>query len=233
MIFINFLIREQQFKNANEDPGRPNFIHSSWTDDTMVFLSTSHSARHIRDGFVKSEKGETIVVMLAEDVQQAINLKYGNHTVGTMYKTNNPLDDPNYCEESEYRDFFIKNTLLKRGIVFDFHIMASKRPHDIDVGTNYFKNIGGNAELAQKVENHFKANGLDARTDFMFKADPDFGFSRKVHEANPQLLAFQFELNFRQFLSNERYVNLVYTFVTLVELLIADLELIADDKIQS
>lgn len=228
---IHYLVREQEFKYANEQPDRPNFIHSNWTEDTNVFLSTSHSARHIRDGYVKSEYGETLVVMLAEDVQEVINLKYGKHVVGTMYKTNNPLDDPNYCEESEYRDYFIANTLSKRGIVFDFHIMASNRPHDIDFGTNHYKNVNNDKALSEKVRHHLVESGIDTRIDFLFKADPEYGFSKMVHEANPQLLTFQFEINYRQFLSNESYINLVYSFVSLVELLIVELELFTDGHI--
>ncbi|WP_102345386.1 hypothetical protein [Bacillus sp. Marseille-P3661] len=98
-----------------------------------IMLSAPHSVPQLRKG--KPKMGEFLTGVLVQLIHQQTNCF-------AAYKTKNMQDDANFDESNPYKDALvhcIQNEQIN--FLIDVHIMSSKRPASIEIGTGKGKNI--------------------------------------------------------------------------------------------
>lgn len=204
-------------EKMKEEEERPNFIEEYYSEDNRVFISCPHSYRHKREGKVKSEQGEVHTAIIAKEIAKHINEKNKKNLVYIIYKTNNEDDDPNYSEESEYREYVINRLKNKSGIFIDLHTMSNKRKQDIELGTNNYNNIKQDKELLTRIKNIFMQRGMEVTNDQIFFASDENNVSKNVAKSCEKIKSIQIEMNWRNYIEEEKYKNLIKSLIELIE----------------
>lgn len=212
---MDFIQRGEKFARLSHK--NKEFVLKNVSKDNIVFLSASHSARHLRNNVVKSEKGECCTPIIIQDIMTLLNLKYNKKVVGIMYKTGNELDDPNFTEDSNYRNKAHSILKDKKILTIDFHNMHFGRDYDIDIGVNNFANVKNDKELVFKLRDKFLENKLNVKVDNLFKADPVNNFSRTCAELNDDIKSIQLEMNFKLLFKKEDYTSYIYSVVSFLD----------------
>lgn len=156
--------------------------------DLPILLSSCHSVEHFRKCQIKYGEYMTgvIVTILRE------RLKCSGIT-----KVVNNFTDPNYDPRHAYRDCCV-NYVQSNNILFffDFHIMSDKHENDIEILTNYGKNIQGNNNYGLLIKDIFECNGFKTVIDNNFDASKEFNVSGVVSRKT-NIPCIQFEINWR------------------------------------
>ncbi len=174
-----------------------------------IILTAPHSVSQQREGEKKSSEYRTglIVIMLQELT--------GAHIA---YKTENLSDDANYdlnCDfKSALSEYIAHNSI---DLLMDFHISASSREFDFDIGTGRGKNIKYRRELVNKIvsglENH---NYERVYQDHIFRAEHPGTVSSTISSKNG-IPSLQIEINWNCISSYQKTRELVYVFSQLIK----------------
>lgn len=126
-----------------------------------VMISSPHCVDNIRNGEKKS------LEVKLKDI--ALELYKGTNC-HAIYKTVVDNDDPNYSEESEYRnsliDYINTNNI---NFLIDLHGMKNNKL-DLEIGTNHLININNSKILYKYICNYFKSKNYKYSIDTKFAA---------------------------------------------------------------
>ncbi len=154
-----------------------------------IIISAPHSVTHFRDG--NEKQGEFITGAIAKILQNRLNCT-------CITKIKNDRTDPNYDSIHPYKEA-IKELVSEKGITLlvDLHIMSSKRPAAIEIGTGKGKNIFNNAYLATILRETFESNLIGpVIMDELFTAGNVNTVSSDVSRS-VKIPCIQIELNWR------------------------------------
>lgn len=117
-----------------------------------IILSSPHSVTHFREGKIK--QGEFMTGALVKILQKRLNCF-------AITKTKNDLTDPNYDGFHPYKEV-IKKVVTEFNLkyLFDLHIMSSKRPSAIEIGTGNGKNVFNNPQYAGIIKESFESQNI-------------------------------------------------------------------------
>lgn len=138
---------------------KPNYIIEQGVGNIM--LSASHSVEQTRNGELKYGEYETGALV------KIIHDKTNCHII---YKAYNENDDANFDSKCKYKDAlikYIKDNNIK--YLIDLHQLSSDRNVEINIGTNYYKNLNNDKVFLNNVINAFK--------DFNISIDNPFAAS--------------------------------------------------------
>lgn len=157
--------------------------------DIPVLLSAPHSVEQIREGKIKFSETKTAPIVQYVHEQTGC---YG------AFKTMNFNDDANYDDENYYKDELI-NLVKKHKIkvLFDLHIMAAHREHNIDIGTGRGENIFQRNDIREIIKRNFERNDVDqVKVDHLFAATFKNTVSATVAR-ECKIPCFQIEFNWK------------------------------------
>ncbi|UFT98662.1 hypothetical protein KO561_15895 [Radiobacillus kanasensis] len=174
------------------------FISEDFSDDRgfhiekgsyPILLSAPHSVEQWRNN--QEKVGEYLtgpfVMLLKEDTD-----------CFCMYKTRNQKDDANYDEAHAYKDEMV-NLVKEHNIqyVLDLHIMSDRRSHFVDIGTGKGKNINGEEEKIQRLNEILASHQVShVKVDHVFSAAFPHTVSSTVHRETG-VFGIQIEMNWR------------------------------------
>ena len=129
----------------------------------IVLLSCPHSVFQTRKGKYKKPEIGALFVSIA-----VLN----NTNCYLIAKTQNNGDDANFDSESTYKSKIkelISNGYIK--YVLDLHCLDKKRKCDINLGTNFRRNIKTNKTAYKLLKNNLKSNGFKTKIDLPFNGN--------------------------------------------------------------
>ncbi|MCQ2555734.1 MAG: hypothetical protein MJ149_00175 [Clostridia bacterium] len=130
--------------------------------ESDILISMPHAVNQTRLG--KPKYAEPGTVSLGLWLAKQLNASY-------IVKTQNNFDDANFDESSAYKDK-IAQLIATKGIkyIIDLHGLKKSRPCDINLGTNFGKNIETDVKLYNELTKGLQAKGFVFDTDTPFMA---------------------------------------------------------------
>ena len=166
------------------------FNFNTFEGDIPILLSAPHAVRATRDGMIKS------CDMLTGGIVEYLCNNLGTYGI---IRSCNLNDDPNKDSDGfgmQYKEAI--NLMIKKyGIVtlIDFHGCGDNHGFDVDIGTNFGKNINYFDDSLSCIVNGLNGIGkimIDAR----FRASGEANISRYIHETS-RITCYQIELSNR------------------------------------
>ncbi len=152
-IFKDYYFRRKLFLNENKDK---DFVYNK--TQSRILLSCPHGVPQTRLGFSKYAEIGALAVTL--ELAEKLN-------TNMIAKTSNNFDDANFDEVSPYKNK-IKKELDNLSYIIDFHGLASRREMDVNLGTNFGRNVSANPKLFQKLARALRNAGLIVTVDNPF-----------------------------------------------------------------
>lgn len=157
-----------------------------------VIFSAPHGTVHVRDGRLKPAETDTGIIA------RELNDGWG---FPVLIKTGNADDDPNFCEQSAYRDELAKRVEEFGAVaIVDVHQMVHQHGVLVDIGTGHGENLWGKEQLVRAIEQQFEEAGISpVGIDSKFAAAGAHTVSADIsHRCG--IPCFQLELNSSMFL---------------------------------
>ena len=151
--FTNYYFRRKLFLANNRDKDYV-YVKSS----SRILLSCPHGVEQTRLGLRKYAEIGALAVTLELAERLDTNM---------IAKTSNNFDDANFDEISPYKNK-IKKELDNLGYIIDFHGLSNKREMDVNLGTNFGRNVSSNPKLFQKLARALRNAGLVVTVDNPF-----------------------------------------------------------------
>ncbi|SOC02595.1 hypothetical protein SAMN05880501_10370 [Ureibacillus xyleni] len=146
----------EQLKHMEKAYKEENFPESSTFElikgELPVILSSPHSVTHFREG--KLKQGEFMTGAIVKVLQKKLNCF-------AITKTKNDFSDPNYDDIHPYKEA-VKEIVTEHHLRFlmDLHIMSSKRPNAIEIGTGVGKNVFHNTKYEGIIKESFESKSI-------------------------------------------------------------------------
>ena len=137
-----------------------NVDHVLYKGIGTVLVSSPHSVFQTRKGkFKDAERGALKTALYLHKLTCC-------HFIS---KTKNNNDDANFDKESEYKNT-IKKLILENKVkyILDFHSLSKKRKCEVNLGTNFKRNIKNNKPLYKTLKKELKKQGLRLKIDIPF-----------------------------------------------------------------
>ena len=147
---------EEEFKKYNWYGGEKSESFYLIKGKGNVIISCPHSVRLFREDTIKPQ--DLFTGALGKYIS-----KYS--LCHLIYKTKCDKDDANFVQSSAYRDELIR-FIKENGVKYliDLHASSFFRPYNIDIGTNFDKNIKYNEEIKNLLTNTFAEHNIDEVT---------------------------------------------------------------------
>ncbi|MBR2909703.1 MAG: N-formylglutamate amidohydrolase [Clostridia bacterium] len=151
-----------------------------------VLVSSPHSVFQTRKGKYKAPEIGALKTALL--IHKSTNCHF-------ISKTKNNNDDPNFDKESNYKNT-IKKLINDNKIryILDFHSLSKKRKCEVNLGTNFKKNIKSNKPLYRALKKELKKQGFKTRIDFPFNGGKRT-ISGSLKTEFPHIWTIQVEIN--------------------------------------
>lgn len=154
--------------------------------ESPILLSAPHAVSQIREGKIK----------VAETRTGLIVKQIGEKTCSPYFiKTKNQDDDANFDDRSTYRDSmisYVKNEGIK--VLMDFHISASYRDFDLDIGTRNGENTKMREDFLTLVCERYQEIYPNTKIDHTFRAMSLSTVSSHI-SSETGIFAIQIEIN--------------------------------------
>lgn len=177
--------------------------YSIISGNSNVMISAPHTYSHVRSGKRKPKDAGTLtIVKLLKELSQ----------VHVIYINKEVKFDPNYNLNNIYqRELiqYIKENNIE--YLIDIHGSKAVRTFDIEIGTNYYKNVNGDKELVNNVIGILHKNKIKkTRIDKRFKSSKDTVSKVINTETGIQTLQFEISSQYRKLRNNmQKHARLI------------------------
>ena len=176
-----------------------------------VLISAPHGVSQNRLGRYKCAEPLSLTTALYLQRQKQTYL---------LAKTNNNFDDANYDDNSDYQleiDKLVERNKITH--LIDFHCLRSSRECEVNLGTNFERNISTDKKLFQKLYNKLQQEGFVVLCDSPFVGGRQTiaGYTKFRHE---NMWTLEVEINSKLAMvkdNHERYYKLLKIFTEWID----------------
>jgi len=151
--FYSYYFRRKKFLSENSDK---DYVYIK--TQSRVLISCPHGVPQTRLGKSKYQEIGALAVTL--ELAERLN-------TNLIAKTSNNFDDANFDEVSPYKNK-IKKEIADIDYIIDIHGLSAKREMDINLGTNFGRNVKRDEKLLQKLARNLRNEGFTVSVDNPF-----------------------------------------------------------------